>query len=51
MKKKRNYSAYSYFDPSLRYYRTRMVTYDLYAHILRATMPCSGTKPKHAEQL
>ena len=28
-----------------------MVTYDLYVHILRATMPCSGTKSKGYEQL
>ncbi len=35
--------------PSPRYRRTRMVLYDLYAHILRATIPCTETKYKHTE--
>ncbi|MFT4929099.1 MAG: hypothetical protein ACI8WB_005229, partial [Phenylobacterium sp.] len=30
---------------------TQTVTYDLYAPIFRAKMPCSEAKSKHAEQL
>ncbi len=46
-----NYSAYSSFTSTRRYFRTQSVTYDLYAPSLRAKMPRFEAKSKHAEQL
>lgn len=46
-----NYTAHSSFAPARRYFCTRMVTYRLYAPILRAKMPCSEPKYKSVEQL
>ncbi|VAW86049.1 hypothetical protein MNBD_GAMMA18-568 [hydrothermal vent metagenome] len=46
-----NYSAYSSFASTFRYFRTQSVTYVLYAPSLRAKLPQFAAKPKHAEQL
>jgi len=52
-----NYSHNSSFASVLRYFRTQMVTYYLYAHTTpvapkkgRAQVPCPDTKPKQREQ-
>ena len=46
-----NYSAYSSFASTFRYFRIQSVTYVLYAPSLRAKTAQFEEKFKHAEQL